>query len=59
MERDLISERTKAALAYKKSNGECIGQIPFGYDLLNDKLKLSFCINSSKLFFTILLSIVL
>ena len=38
MERDVISERTKAALAYKKSIGECIGQIPFGYDLVNGRL---------------------
>ena len=29
-ERDLISERTKEALSYKKSKGERIGQIPFG-----------------------------
>jgi site-specific DNA recombinase len=38
MERDVISERTKAALSYKKSMGECIGQIPFGHDSKNGKL---------------------
>jgi site-specific DNA recombinase len=38
MERDVISERTKAALSYKKSIGECIGQIPFGKNLKDRKL---------------------
>jgi site-specific DNA recombinase len=32
-ERDLVSERTKAALAHKASKGERVGQIPFGYCL--------------------------
>lgn len=33
-ERDLISERTKNALAHKKANGYRVsGEIPFGYDL--------------------------
>jgi site-specific DNA recombinase len=32
-ERDLVSERTKAALSLKKSRGERVGQIPFGYKL--------------------------
>jgi len=30
-ERDIISERTKAALRYKKDNGELIGQVPYGF----------------------------
>ena len=32
-ERDLVSERTKAALAYKASKGERIGEIPYGFQL--------------------------
>lgn len=32
-ERDLVSERTRAALAFKASRGERIGEIPFGYVL--------------------------
>lgn len=32
-ERDLVSERTKAALAHKRAKGERIGEIPFGYRL--------------------------
>lgn len=32
-EKDQISERTKMALAHKKSKGERTGTIPFGYDL--------------------------
>jgi site-specific DNA recombinase len=32
-ERDLVAERTKAALALKKARGERVGQIPFGYRL--------------------------
>jgi site-specific DNA recombinase len=35
-ERDLVSERTKAALALKKSRGERVGQIPFGFELGED-----------------------
>jgi len=35
-ERDLTSERTRAALAHKKANGQRIGQIPYGYDLAED-----------------------
>lgn len=33
MERNLISERTRAALAYKRSKGEWLGAVPFGYRL--------------------------
>lgn len=32
MERDLIGERTKDALAYKKAKGERVGRIPFGFN---------------------------
>lgn len=32
-EREVISERTKAALAYKKSKGQRVGNIPFGFEL--------------------------
>ncbi len=39
-ERDLISERTSAALAHKKSKGERVGQVPFGYDLAGDRVSL-------------------
>ena len=30
-ERDLIAERTRSALALKRARGECVGQVPFGY----------------------------
>jgi site-specific DNA recombinase len=36
-ERDLISERTKAALAHKASKKQRIGEIPFGKRLAGDK----------------------
>jgi site-specific DNA recombinase len=39
-ERDLVSERTTAALALKKSKGERVGQIPFGYDVEPDGVRL-------------------
>ncbi len=32
-ERDLVSERTRAALAHKKAKGERVGTIPYGYCL--------------------------
>lgn len=32
-ERDLVAERTRTAMAYKRANGERVGAIPFGYDL--------------------------
>jgi len=35
-ERDQVSERTKAALAHKKANGERVGTIPYGYRLTKD-----------------------
>ena len=33
LEREQISERTKAALAHKKENGEYLGSPPLGYDI--------------------------
>lgn len=36
-EKNLISDRTKMILSYKKSIGELIGQIPFGYDCVDGK----------------------
>lgn len=33
LERNLISERTKTALAYKRSQGAWLGKIPFGFKL--------------------------
>ena len=36
LEREQLAERTKAALQYKKSNNERIGQIPFGKQLNAD-----------------------
>ena len=39
-ERDQIAERTKSALAHKRSKGERIGTVPFGSDLANDGIKL-------------------
>ncbi len=39
MERDLISERTTAALAHKRANGEKTGGfVPYGYRAVNGKL---------------------
>jgi len=39
-ERDQISERTTAALQYKKSIGQRIGTIPYGYSLADDGVHL-------------------
>jgi site-specific DNA recombinase len=39
-ERDLVSERTKAALSFKAQRGERIGEIPFGYTLADDGVML-------------------
>jgi DNA invertase Pin-like site-specific DNA recombinase len=38
MERDLIAERTKDALAHKKQNGEWTGRVPFGFRIQNNSL---------------------
>lgn len=35
-ERDLISERTSTAMGHKKSKGERVGTVPFGFTLLED-----------------------
>lgn len=35
-ERDQISERTSTAMAHKKSKGERVGTVPFGFKLLED-----------------------
>lgn len=39
-ERDLVSERTAAALAHKASKGERVGEIPFGFRLAGDGVTL-------------------
>ena len=36
MERNLTRERTRAAMAIKKANGERVGAVPFGFDLADD-----------------------
>lgn len=36
LERNLIRERTSTALAHKKSKGEYVGEVPFGFDLAAD-----------------------
>ena len=38
MERDLIAERTKDALSHKKSKGEWMGRIPFGFKVEDSRL---------------------
>lgn len=41
LERDQISERTKAALAHKRAKGERVsGRIPYGYKLAEDQVTL-------------------
>lgn len=39
-ERDQIAERTRMALGHKKSLGERVGTVPFGYDLDSDGVSL-------------------
>lgn len=39
-ERDLCAERTRSALAHKKSKGERTGGVPFGFDLAADGVAL-------------------
>lgn len=39
-ERRIIGERTKEALQHKKSNGQRVGTIPFGYKLSSDGISL-------------------
>ena len=36
MERNLTRERTRAAMAVKRANGQRIGSVPFGFDLASD-----------------------
>lgn len=36
MERNLVSERTKSAMAIKRANSKRIGTVPYGYDLGQD-----------------------
>ncbi len=36
MERNLTRERTRAAMAVKRANGQRIGSVPYGYDLGDD-----------------------
>jgi DNA invertase Pin-like site-specific DNA recombinase len=38
IEREMIRERTKAALAAKKARGECVGQVPYGFVREGDRL---------------------
>lgn len=37
MEREVISERTRAALAYKKAKGDPLGAVPYGFKLEDGK----------------------
>lgn len=39
-ERDQISERTATAMQFKKTKGERVGAIPYGYDLADDGVNL-------------------
>ena len=39
LEGDLISERTKDALRYKKEKGELVGSLPLGFEAIKNKLK--------------------
>jgi site-specific DNA recombinase len=39
-ERDQVSERTSNALQHKKSKGERVGSVPYGFKLAMDKVKL-------------------
>jgi DNA invertase Pin-like site-specific DNA recombinase len=43
LERNLISERTKAAMAVAKKNGQRVGSIPFGYIKVEGTKKLAAC----------------
>jgi site-specific DNA recombinase len=40
-ERDLVSERTTAALAHKASKGERVGELPYGWTLAADGVTLA------------------
>lgn len=41
LERDMIAERTRAALQYKKAQGQRVGSIPYGYRLSEDGVHLT------------------
>ena len=41
-ERDQISERTSSALQHKKTSGELVGSVPYGYTLAVDGVKLEY-----------------
>jgi DNA invertase Pin-like site-specific DNA recombinase len=38
MERGLVGERTRAALARKKERGEVYGEVPYGFDAVDGSL---------------------
>ena len=38
MERELISERTSAALSHKKDRGDTLGQVPYGWSRVDNRL---------------------
>lgn len=40
-ERDQLAERTSAAMAHKRSIGERVGAVPFGFDLADDGISLT------------------
>jgi site-specific DNA recombinase len=40
MERNLTRERTRSAMAVKRSNNQRIGAVPYGYDLADDGVTL-------------------
>ena len=40
-ERDLVSERTTAALGHKRDRGERVGKVPFGFNLSTDGINLT------------------
>ncbi len=40
MERNLVRERTKAAMGVKRANGELVGTLPFGFTLAEDGVTL-------------------
>ncbi len=40
MERNLTRERTRSAMAVKKANGQRVGTVPYGHDLLDDGVTL-------------------
>lgn len=48
-EREVISERTKSALLHKKTNGERIGNIPYGKKLSSDGIHLEVNEEESKI----------